>query len=76
VLVALGLAGVDAVDLHGPVCRDAVGADLEGALEVVELSLHGGDSEVFDLELDARVDRVDLPGPGGEGGRRGCAGNC
>jgi len=69
VLVALGLARVDAVDGHGAVRRGAVGADLEGSLELVELPLDGGDTEVFDLELDARVDGVDGPCTRREAGR-------
>ncbi len=52
-LVALGLAGVDAVDLDGPVGDGALGADLQRALELVELALDGGDAEVLDMELDA-----------------------
>ncbi len=49
---------------------DAVGRDLERALELLELALDRRDAEVFDLEFDARVDGVDVPRAGGQGGLR------
>ena len=70
VAVALGLARVDAGRVDGAVGVDAVGRHLERALELLELALDVRDAEVFDLEFDARVDRVELPRSCGERGLR------
>src|ERR1700729_2775313 len=77
-LVALGLAGVDACYLDCPVGASAGIADLQSPLERFELTLDGRYPEVLDVELDARMDRIDLPGAGwqrcGAGGRCGRGG--
>ena len=59
-VIALGLARVDACDLDRAVGADRVAA-LERAVELGELAFDGGDTQVLDLKLDARVDGVDLP---------------
>src|ERR1700722_19150200 len=68
-LVALRLAGIDARDIDRAERARALGADLKSALEGFELALDRGDAQVLDVELDARMDWIDLPGALWE---RGC----
>src|SRR3954453_5758664 len=76
VLVALRLVRVDALgrDDTGRLGR-AVRRNLDGALEVPEVALYGGDEQMPDAELDRRVGSVDIPGAGRDEARdagRGC----
>src|SRR5207248_2939397 len=71
VLVAPLRSRVDAGRPNGALrLRLAVLADGQRAVEVGEEPLDGDQTHVADLELDARVNRVHLPGSGGEN-RRG-----
>ena len=76
VLVATGVARVDGARLGRAVCasRGEVRADLERALELLELAPNRCDAEVLHGEADGRVRSVDGPGAVRDESRS-CCGN-